>query len=54
MLNGRGLGRFEERQGRGPSIFQPVILSLAVPFDSLQPSEYFAIQDGGRNSRTKD
>ena len=32
----------------------PVILSLGVPFDSLQPSERFPIQDGGRNSRTKD
>ena len=38
MLNGRGLER--------------VILS--VPFNSLQPSALFPIQDGGRNSRTKD
>ena len=27
---------------------------LGVPFDSLQPSERFPIQDGGRNSQTKD
>ena len=45
MLNARGLGRV---------IFCQVILSLGVPFDSLQPSARFRIQDGGRKSRTKD
>ena len=73
MLNGRGLGRVEERRGRGgaeegqeagdffsspppPSsfIYQPVIPSPGVPFDSLQPCERLPIQDGGHNSRTKD
>ena len=73
MLNGRGLGRVEERRGRGgaeegqeagdffsspppPSsfIYQPVIPSPGVPFDSLQPCKRLPIQDGGHNSRTKD
>ena len=30
------------------------MLSLGVPFDSLQPAARFRIQDGGRNSRTQD
>ena len=30
------------------------MLSAGVPFDSLQPSARFRIQDGGRNSRTQD
>ena len=30
------------------------MLSLGVPFDSLQPSARFRIQDGGRNSGTQD
>ena len=30
------------------------MLSLGVPFDSLQPSARFRIQDGDRNSRTQD
>ena len=65
MLNGRGSGQVKERQGRGrdggnnssppPSfIFQPVILSLGVPFDSFKPSVCFPIQDGSRNSQTND
>ena len=30
------------------------MLSLGVPFDSLQPSARCRIQDGGRTSRTQD
>ena len=45
MLNARDLVRV---------IFQLVVLSLGVPFDSLQPSACFRIQDGGRNSGTQD
>ena len=44
---GAGGGGGQGREG-------PVILSLGVPFDSLQPSAHFLIQCGGSNSRTKD
>ena len=52
-------GLDESRKGRGgggggEEILQPVILSIGVPVDLLQPSARFPIQDGGRNSRTKD
>ena len=63
MLNRRGLGQFKEswsgagQDGAGwgkGGAGEELVLSLGVPFDLLQPSEHFPIQDGGHNLRTKD